>query len=60
MESRQYQLRVKPALEAGLQSVWLKNRNITDNLTRIVQAGVAAIQLHNQLKRKHSISGGDE
>lgn len=50
-ESVQYQFRAKPTLEAEIRSVWLKNHNTTENLTRIVQAGVAAIQLHTQIKK---------
>jgi len=57
MESRQYQFRAKPDLEAGIRSVWNKNRNVTENLTVIIEAGVKSLLHTKQLKAKYRGEG---
>ena len=43
-ESKQYQFRAGPDLEAKMRSVWLKGETNTDNLIRIIWAGVQALK----------------
>jgi len=49
-ESKQYQFRSSPELDSGLTLVWVKSMTTSDNLRRVIKAGIASLQQHKQGK----------
>ena len=55
MISKQYQFRAKPELEANIQSVWLQGMDTSNNIIRIIRAGVKSLKKgNNDVKKTES------
>lgn len=44
MISKQYQFRANPSLEGDIKSVWIQGMDTSNNIIRIVRAGIKALK----------------
>ena len=54
MNGKHYQFRANPALEAEIQSAWMKGMSTSDNLFRIIKAGVKSLKKGNNDVKKQT------
>lgn len=52
MNGKHYQFRAKPELEASIQSVWLQGMDTSNNIIRIIRAGVKSLKRGNDDVKK--------